>query len=161
MHIFVLQWQILDVSVVQKLTLVHFDSISRQYSLTFHQLLMSKGEAEIPKLIAEMITEHYWVQRAFCKAFSYRSSNTWDVYLRCIPEMKRLALTSSNRVAPRRFTTPMAEIQKCLYLRIFLNIKETSSSLFWAESCKSPYFNSATLSWTMNPREWQRTCRLW
>lgn len=59
MHIFVLQWQILDVSVVQKLTLVHFDSISRQYSLTFHQLLMSKGEAEIPKLIAEMITEHY------------------------------------------------------------------------------------------------------
>lgn len=29
---------------------------------------MSKGEAEIPKLIAEMITEHYLVQRAFCKA---------------------------------------------------------------------------------------------
>ena len=56
------------ISVLQKLTLVHFDSISRQYSLTFHQLLMSKGEAEIPKLIAEMITEHYLVQRAFCKA---------------------------------------------------------------------------------------------
>ena len=66
---------------------------------------MSKGEAEIPKLIAEMITEHHLVLGAFCKAFSYRSSNTWDVYLRCIPEMKRLALTSSNRVAPRRFTT--------------------------------------------------------
>ena len=35
------------ISVLQKLTLVHFDSISRQYSLFFHQLLMSKGEAEI------------------------------------------------------------------------------------------------------------------
>ena len=49
--------------------------------------------------------------------------------------------------------------QKCLHrrglkLRFFKRQGDIIS--VWAGSCKSSYLSSTTLSWTMNPREWQR-----
>ena len=95
---------------------------------------------------------------------------TWDVYLRCIPEMKRLALTSSNRVAPRRFTTSSNLFHQTLdklwwkYKNVFIFgffwTSRRHHLLCFGRKAASPYFNLATLSWTMNPREWQRTRRL-